>query len=90
MRADDILLCVARDHDIREANAESGIARVAALAGEVVTLNDLHDALARAVAAGLIADPVRLPPGALQCHWRLELTPAGREVARHGRPASAR
>jgi hypothetical protein len=31
-----------------------------------------------AVAAGLCPDPVRLPPGALQCHWRLELTPRGR------------
>jgi hypothetical protein len=32
--------------------------------------------------AGLIREPVRLPEGALQCHWHLELTPQGVEAAR--------
>jgi len=34
-----------------------------------------------AVASGLVYEPVRLPPGALHCHWNLELTPSGQEVA---------
>jgi hypothetical protein len=34
-----------------------------------------------AVAAGLAHEPVRLPPGALQCHWHLELSPRGQEAA---------
>ena len=33
------------------------------------------------VAEGLAHDPVRLPKGALQCHWHLELTPRGRKAA---------
>jgi hypothetical protein len=33
-----------------------------------------------AVAAGLLHDPVRLPPGALHCHWHLELTPRGQQA----------
>ena len=37
----------------------------------------LHDALAACLRDGLIREPVRLPEGALQCHWRLELTPKG-------------
>ena len=34
-----------------------------------------------AVAAGLLHDPVRLPPRALHCHWYLELTPRGQQAA---------
>jgi hypothetical protein len=30
----------------------------------------------------LIQEPIRLPEGALQCHWHLELTPKGVQVAR--------
>ncbi|HUB48033.1 MAG TPA: hypothetical protein VMB73_23895 [Acetobacteraceae bacterium] len=33
------------------------------------------------VAAGLAYEPVRLPPGALQCHWHLELTARGQAAA---------
>ena len=35
-------------------------------------------AVAEALAAGLIREPVVLPEGALQCHWRLQLTPGRR------------
>lgn len=38
------------------------------------------------VADGLAYEPVRLPPGALQCHWHLELTARGQHAAN---PASA-
>ena len=31
---------------------------------------------------GLIREPIRLEPQALQCHWRLELTPDGVALAR--------
>ena len=33
------------------------------------------------VASGLAYEPVRLPPGALQRHWHLELSPRGQEAA---------
>jgi hypothetical protein len=52
--------------------AEAGLARLG--------LPDAQPALAGLIAEGLVRDPVRLEPGALQCHWRLELTPAGREA----------
>lgn len=38
-------------------------------------------AVQQVVADGFAYEPVRLPPGALQCHWHLELTPRGREAA---------
>jgi hypothetical protein len=79
--ADEALLRVALRHRVRADDAASGVAQVAALAGEPVEVSALHEAVARAVAAGLIADPVRLPQGALQCHWQLDLTPAGRAAA---------
>ena len=42
-------------------------------------------AVQQAVAEGLAYEPVRLPPGALQCHWHLELTPHGQETALRAR-----
>ena len=38
-------------------------------------------AVQEVVASGLAYEPVRLPPGALQCHWHLELSPRGQEAA---------
>ncbi|HEY3846993.1 MAG TPA: hypothetical protein VGL95_07760 [Acetobacteraceae bacterium] len=38
-------------------------------------------AVQEVVASGLPYEPVRLPPGALQCHWHLELSPRGQEAA---------
>jgi hypothetical protein len=67
---------------IRAPDADAGINRLIEIAGGGATPNAWHAAVAAAVAAGLIHDPVRLPPGALQCHWHLELTPAGTAVAR--------
>ena len=43
--------------------------------------NAFRTVLAEALADHLIHDPVQLLPGALQCHWHLELTPAGVEKA---------
>ncbi len=42
----------------------------------------LAEAVAEGVRRGLLHDPVRLPPGALQCHWHLEPTARGRAVLR--------
>ena len=41
-----------------------------------------HLLVAACLRDGLIREPVRLPAGALQCHWRLELTPDGVAAAR--------
>jgi hypothetical protein len=42
----------------------------------------LAEAVAEGVRRGLLHDPVRLPPGALQCHWHLEPTARGRALGR--------
>jgi hypothetical protein len=76
------LLRVAYRHRVTAANADEAFARIQDFAGELLEAPAFHDAVAAAVAAGLIREPVRLPPGSLQCHWRLELTPAGVESAR--------
>ena len=55
---------------------------------ETVTFDEFCDAVAACLRDGLIREPIRLPEGALQCHWHLELTPKGvaeaREIARRG------
>jgi hypothetical protein len=82
------LLRVAYRHRVTAANADEAFARIRDIAGEPLEAPALHEApafheaVAAALAAGLIREPVRLPPGSLQCHWRLELTPAGVERAR--------
>jgi hypothetical protein len=64
-------------------DAESGIARLAAATEPTLMSRRMwFAAVAEAVAAGYLHDPVRLPPGALQCHWHLELTPKGVERMR--------
>ena len=82
----DILLAVAFRHSVTEATIEAGLERVQALAGADLTAAALHDALDACQREGLIHDPVRLSAGALHCHWRLELTPAGVAAARAIRP----
>ncbi len=78
----EALLIAGFRHPFAAANAEEGIARVRELAGAGVPAAALHEAVARAVREGLILDPVVLPEGALQCHWRLSLTKAGLARAR--------
>ncbi|HVZ07318.1 hypothetical protein [Rhodopila sp.] len=59
-------------------DADSGMSLLMAEAADVAaTPEDWRGSVASAVAAGLVYDPVRLPEGALQCHWHLELTPQG-------------
>ncbi len=84
MDAITILLMVAFRHAIIEANVEAGYLRFVALAGTAaVDYEAFCDAIAHCLRQGLIRDPIRLPEGALQCHWHLELTPAGVTAARN-------
>jgi hypothetical protein len=76
------LLTTAFNHVINESNIEAGYSRFAGLAGEAVGLDEFCDAVAACLRDGLIREPIRLPEGALQCHWHLELTPAGVAAAR--------
>ncbi len=76
------LLMVAFRHAISEPNVEAGFERVRVLADGTLDYDAFRDALDACLRDGLIREPVRLPEGALQCHWRLELTPAGVAAAR--------
>jgi hypothetical protein len=82
------LLITLFHHGIREPDADAGLDRLVALLGRGTTKDEAWLAVANALAAGHIHDPVRLPPGALQCHWHLELTPHGVEAARRLRTAA--
>jgi hypothetical protein len=72
-----LLLLVAFRHRIEEADADSGLQRVATIAGQDIEPAALHAALAELLAVGNIHDPIQLRPGALQCRWCLGLTPRG-------------
>lgn len=73
----DLLLLIAFRRQPREANAEAGHARVEAIVGRPIDAADFAAAISRLVYDDMIHDPVFLPAGALQCHWRLEPTPEG-------------
>jgi hypothetical protein len=66
-----LLLLVAFRNRIREPDPESGLSRFAELVGREVDPEAFSVALAHALTAGYIYDPVQLLPGALQCHWHL-------------------
>jgi hypothetical protein len=82
MDALSLLLVTGFQHVISEPNEEAGYQRIAELAGGVLDQRSFETALATALREGLIAEPVRLPERALQCHWRLELTTKGLAAAR--------
>lgn len=73
----ELLLLVAFRRQISEPDAASGQARVEAIVERPIDAADFTGAIRRLVAEGMIHDPVFLPAGALQCHWRLEPTPEG-------------
>jgi hypothetical protein len=83
MDARPLLLTTAFRHRIHEPNIEAGFERFLVLAGQQVSYDAFLDAVASCLRDGLIREPIRLPEGALQCHWHLELTPAGVAAARH-------
>ncbi|MGH7108213.1 MAG: hypothetical protein ACREFT_17090 [Acetobacteraceae bacterium] len=76
------ILAVAFRHVINEANIEAGYERFRGLAGAALDEDAFHAGIAECLRRGLIREPIRLPEGALQCHWHLELTPAGVAAAR--------
>ena len=78
----DVLLRIAFRSRIVEPNVEAGFDRSASLANGTLSEANFYPAVANCLARGLIREPVRLPEGALQCHWHFELTPAGIEAAR--------
>jgi hypothetical protein len=82
MDARTLLLTTAFRHRINEPNIDAGFERLAALTGHPVSYDAFRDAVAACLHDGLIHEPIRLPEGALQCHWHLELTPAGVAAAR--------
>ena len=63
-------------------NAEDGFARIRASVGSTMTNSEIADAVADCLRRKLIREPVRLPEGALKCHWTLELMPAGIDAVR--------
>ncbi len=80
-----LLLATAFRHSIDEANIESGFDRFRSISGSGIDFAAFCDAVADCVRDRLIHEPVRLEEGSLQCHWRLELTSRGVELARAGR-----
>jgi hypothetical protein len=75
----EALLRLALTGAIREEEAVDGLRRVATALG--LKLDAVEREIAALVAEGLLYDPIRLPPGALKCHWRLEPTPQGAALA---------
>jgi hypothetical protein len=76
------VLAVAFRQVINESNIEAGFERIAALTGNTLRYDEFCDAVATCLRDGLIREPIRLPKGALQCHWHPELTPNGVAAAR--------
>lgn len=77
----DVMLKLLLRQPIIAPDADAGIDILVAKAGSCTTPNDWRAAVAAALAAGYIQEPVILSHGALHCHWRLELTPFGIEAA---------
>ena len=81
------LLVTAFRHRINEPTLEAGFEQFIALTGQSISDNEFCDAVATNLRDRLIREPIRLPEGALQCHWHLELTSTGVEAARRLQPA---
>lgn len=79
----DAVLRIVLDRPIIADTLEDGLDILTRRLGGSMSRAAIATAVQQAVADGLAYEPVRLPPGALQCHWHLELTPRGREAARH-------
>jgi hypothetical protein len=77
-----LLLATAYRHVISEPTIEAAQQRFGALASVTISMEDFAAAVAASLREGFIREPVRLPEGALQCHWHLELTPKGVEAAK--------
>ena len=84
MDATSLLLSTAYRHRIIEPNIEAGYARVRALTDPALDYQAFCDAIGTCLRQGLIHEPIRLPEGALQCHWHLELTAKGLSQVQRG------
>ena len=82
MDGKSLLLTTAFRHTINEPNIEAGFERFCVLSRQRADYRTFCDAVATCLREGLIREPIRLPEGALQCHWHLELTPDGVHAAR--------
>jgi hypothetical protein len=76
-----VILTAYRD-PIDESSVEAGFERFQRITGGAVDYGSFRFAIDTCLRDGLIRDPVRLEAGALQCHWRLDLTPKGVATAR--------
>ena len=77
MELETLLLLVAFRNRIYEPDLDRGLSRFSEIVGRSIGPGEFCAALARALVAGHIHDPVQLPAGALQCHWQLDLTSDG-------------
>ena len=77
-----LLLATAFRHSISEPNVEAAFEQFQSITGGAIDYEAFRDAADSCVRDGLIREPIRLPAGSLQCHWRLELTPRGVEALR--------
>ena len=82
MDACSTVLAVALRHSVGEPNIEMGFERFSVLTDLPMDYGAFCEAVATCLREGLIREPIRLPEGALQCHWHLELTPNGLTAAR--------
>jgi hypothetical protein len=82
MDAKAAVLTAAFRHSINEANIEAGFEQFRSVASADVDYEGFCDAVAACLREGLVREPIRLPEGALQCHWHLELTAKGVDAAR--------
>jgi hypothetical protein len=78
----EFLVSTALRHSIDEANVEAGFERFEAITGRVIGFQEFRDTVDACLRESLIKEPIRLSERALQCRWRLELTPHGIAVAR--------
>jgi hypothetical protein len=76
------VLSVAFHNRVIRPTAEAGFEAIRGMSKTDFDDAVLADSVAACVRDGLIREPIRLPEGALQCHWHLELTPAGVVAAR--------
>jgi hypothetical protein len=77
----EAIIRLAFRHSIDEPNIETAFERVQSIT-TALEYDSFRDAIDACLREGLIHDPVRIEEGALQCHWKLELTPKGIEQAR--------
>jgi hypothetical protein len=82
MDARSQLLTTAYRHSINEPSAEIAYQRFQTLVAQPIDYANFCDTIADLLRERLIHEPVRLPEGALQCHWHLQLTSAGTSAAR--------